>query len=61
MAVYGHQVQLDDQFKIELFNAVSNDDQFADIIQKLQDLEQSNEINVKKQDIQNQIRDPQGP
>ena len=49
LAVYEHQVQLDDQFKIQLFNAVSNDDQFADIIQKLQDPEQLNEISVNKQ------------
>ena len=44
LAVYEHQVLLDDQFKTQLFQAVSNDDQYAEMIQVLQDPEQANEV-----------------
>ena len=49
LVVYEHQVQLDSQFKIQLFNYLTNDDQYSEIIQKLQDPEQANEIRVNNQ------------
>ena len=49
LAVYEHQVPLDNQFKIQLFNSLTNDDQYSEIIQKLQDPEQANEVTVDNQ------------
>ena len=48
LAIYEHQVRLNKQFKTQLFNSLMNDDQHTDIIQKLQDPEQSNEVRVTK-------------
>ena len=49
LSVYEHQVQLDNQFKIQLFNSLTNDDQYSDILQMLQDPDQPNEIRVNNQ------------
>ena len=49
LAVYEHQVRLNKQFKTQLFNSLKVDDQYTDIIQELQDPEQSNEVKVSKQ------------
>ena len=46
LAVYEHQVQLDNQFKIQLFNSLIKDDQYSEIIQKLQGPKQENEVRV---------------
>ena len=44
LAIYEHQILLDDQFKMQLFQTVSNDDQYAEMIQQLEDPEQANEV-----------------
>ena len=49
LAVYEYQIQLDSQFKTQLFNSLTNDDQYSEIIQKLQDPEQANEVRVSNQ------------
>ena len=49
LAVYEHQIQLENQFKIQLFNSLTNDAQYSEIIQKLQDPEQANEVRVNNQ------------
>ena len=49
LPVYEHQVRVDNQFKTQLFNSLTNDDQFSDILQKLQDPEQPNEIRIQNQ------------
>ena len=49
LGVYEHKVQLDSQFKTQLFNSLTNDDQYTEIIQKLQDPKRSNEISANKQ------------
>ena len=49
LAVYEHQVLLDDQFKTQLFHAVSNDDQYSEMMQMLQDPEQANEVTKNDQ------------
>ena len=36
LSIYEHQVQLDSQFKTQLFNSLTNDDQYSEILQKLQ-------------------------
>ena len=52
LAVYEHQAHLDNQFKIQLFSSLTNDAQFSEIIQKLEDLEQTNEVKVDNQAYQ---------
>ena len=46
LAIYEHQILLDDQFKMQLFQAVSNDDQYAEMRQQLEDPEQANEVTI---------------
>ena len=46
MAIYEHQILLDDQFKMQIFQAVSNDDQYAEMIQQLENPEQANEVKI---------------
>ena len=36
LAIYEHQILLDDQFKMQLFQPVSNDDQYAEMIQQIE-------------------------
>ena len=40
---------LDNQFKQNLFNSLKEDDQYRDLIQKLEDTEHPNEISVNDQ------------
>ena len=46
LAIYEHQILLDDQFKMQLFQAVSNNNQYAEMIQRLEDPEQANEVTI---------------
>ena len=54
-------MHIDNQFKQNLFNSLKEDDQYRDLIQKLEDADHPNEISVNDQDLPYQTRDPQGP
>ena len=49
LAVSESSVHIDNQFKQNLFNSLKEDDQYRDLIQKLEDAEHPNEISVNDQ------------
>ena len=49
LAVSESSIHLDSQFKQNLFNSLKEDDQYRNLIQKLEDAEHPNEISVNDQ------------
>ena len=46
LAIAESSIHIDNQFRLDLFNSLKVDDQYWDLIAKLEDIEQPNEISV---------------